>query len=54
MGEETTIKVATSATGVTVVVCTTNPWLAFAGIAGLVVVGVVAVVVSNSGNTQKN
>jgi len=51
-GEETTLKVTAGA--VTVLLVTTNPWLVFAGIAGLVVVGVAAVVVSNRGNAQKN
>ena len=54
MGEETTIKVSASAAALTVTVYTTNPWIAFAGIAGLVVVGLVAVAVSTSGNAQKN
>ena len=62
MGGESTLqvtaKVTASATrltaAVTAVLTTTNPWLVVAAIAGMAVFGVAAVVVSNSGNTQKN
>ena len=53
MGGESTLKVTATATGVSVALVTTNPWLIVAGIAGLAVVGVVAAV-SNSGSAQKN
>ena len=62
MGGESTLqvtaKVTASATRLTAVVTaaltTTNPWLVVAFIAGVAVVSVAAVVVSNGGNTQKN
>ena len=62
MGGESTLqvtaKVTASAThltaAVTAALTATNPWLVVAAIAGMAVVGVAAVVVSNSGNTQKN
>lgn len=53
MGGDYSLTVTVGATGVSVVLVTTNPWLVVAGIAGLVVVGVAAVV-SNSGSAQKN
>ena len=58
MGEETTLKIAAAVTAsagrltatVTAFLCTTNPWIVVAAIAGMTIVGVAV----NSGKTQKN
>ena len=62
MGGESTLKLSGAVTAtagrltaaVAAVLTTTNPWIIVAAIAGMTVVGVAAVVVPNSGNTQKN